>query len=168
MLKQIQAQSNIVLGDGYNELKTDLVSAGVSFVYFDYDEDNKNFKIENLEEVKSFTSSYSSSARYVVVSRSIRDTRMQSALLKMFEEPASNVYYVFFVQELDSLLPTIISRCQVIDNTKSENRDIKSIIINNTKSQNRFKRLKDFLTFENLNRKGLVSDKQMQEYKRMM
>jgi len=45
----------------------------------------------------------------------------QNALLKSLEEPPENTIIVLIVSELESVLPTIISRCKVIDLNNSIN-----------------------------------------------
>lgn len=42
-------------------------------------------------------------------------TQAQNALLKVLEEPPENTIIILSSQSKDSLLPTIISRCQIID-----------------------------------------------------
>lgn len=57
-----------------------------------------------------------SNARRVIIIRHL--TRMNeasaNALLKMLEEPPSNTYFLLETDKIDQLLPTIISRCQLV------------------------------------------------------
>ena len=57
----------------------------------------------------------------------------QNALLKLLEEPPENVYIILTVPDADLLLPTVVSRCQIISNLSdlsnlSNLSDLKSVL----------------------------------------
>ena len=50
-----------------------------------------------------------------------------NALLKILEEPQANIYYLLTAENQHSVLPTILSRCQIIkDQTKLQNKTNKN------------------------------------------
>jgi hypothetical protein len=72
-------------------------------------------KIEEVRELNSFTGLSVSSPQAIVI-KNIEDstTEALNALLKNLEEPAENVFYILTCQNLGQILPTIISRCEII------------------------------------------------------
>ena len=184
MLENIFSHASIVLESDskshnslYKKLKQELSENNIYFLSFDTDaqavdsnKKNLNFKIEDVQKIKDFQSSISNQKRFIITDRSIRSTVVQSALLKTLEEPTENTFIVIFTNELSILLPTVLSRCQVIDYDKNiqEKDNTKNSIINNRFSKDRFEKLERYLKIENLNQKGLVSQKQFEDYKELV
>ena len=46
-----------------------------------------------------------------------------NALLKILEEPTEGIYAIFTTKNINRILPTIISRCQVIE-LKPDNKEV--------------------------------------------
>jgi DNA polymerase III delta prime subunit len=105
----------------------------------------------------------------------MRLTGLQNAMLKMLEEANENTKIIFVVESFSYFLPTILSRMQILDfnNFGSDNNNSNK----NTKSKNIFseykKKLimsKDFqgleklIKLEELNNRGLISEKQLTDY----
>lgn len=187
MLKNIITHSSILDFEDYNNFKNELLSNDINFLDFELDEDNKNFKIEDVRKIIDFQNSKSSEKRFLITNRNIRNTVVQNALLKVLEEPTENTFLVFFVKNKAMLLPTFLSRCQIINiennNSllvnlndkieKGEERDIiiKKILNSKTIQNNkyiRFAKLERFLKIENWNNRGLVSEKQFEDYKNLL
>ena len=183
----------------YNKLKSELSEAVTNYICFDTnpkatDSDSRslNFKIDDLQKIRDFQNSKSSERRFIITDRSLRNTVIQNALLKILEEPTENTFIVIFTKDISMLLPTILSRCQLIKNLdknikngnqniiveKTPNQEIKEKIIKSkyintansegNKPENRFEKLERFLIIENLNERGLVSQKQFEEYKNLV
>jgi DNA polymerase III delta prime subunit len=78
-------------------------------------------KIEEVRELNSFTGLSVNSPQAIVI-RNIENstTEALNALLKNLEEPAENIFYILTCQNLGRVLPTIVSRCQVIKITNNK------------------------------------------------
>lgn len=55
-----------------------------------------------------------------------------NALLKLIEEPRSGVHFVFCVESLEKLLPTVRSRCQIVRFDRLRDEVVKSILTRHT------------------------------------
>lgn len=78
-------------------------------------EDYKQFGIKEAQELKSRQSKKPLSvARYFILSFSSATPEAQNALLKTFEEPSSDTYFILLAPAGVSLLPTFLSRFRVI------------------------------------------------------
>ncbi|AKM83441.1 hypothetical protein A2422_01040 [Candidatus Woesebacteria bacterium RIFOXYC1_FULL_31_51] len=82
-------------------------------------------KIEDCRNLKKITK-YSFSEKTAIVIESIDTATVETvnSFLKNLEEPNKNLIYILTAKSLDGVLPTIISRCQIIKN-------IRENIINN-------------------------------------
>lgn len=173
ILEQIFSHATIVVGGDYDRFKKELEGKNIFYLAFDVDdikEDKpvRNFKIEDLKKIKDFQNSKTTDKRFIISDRSLRSTVIQNALLKLFEEPTENTHFVFFTKSTAMLLPTVLSRAQVlrlreIDENEKIKEKIKSI-----KLPGRFDKLERFLIAEDYHKRGLVSDKQMEEYKTLI
>ncbi|MCX6112344.1 MAG: DNA polymerase III subunit delta' [Proteobacteria bacterium] len=79
--------------------------------------DAKDIKIENIRElVKSLTFSAAEGyKRFVIIDEAHRMNESSfNALLKTLEEPPKDTIFILLTANLHSMLPTIISRCEVI------------------------------------------------------
>jgi DNA polymerase-3 subunit delta' len=89
--------------------------------------------IRNLEEEANFLP-YESNARFFIIDNaeklSITKDNAANALLKTLEEPAESTYIFLITAQPSSLLPTILSRCQMIRFAPIENKEIENYLIN--------------------------------------
>lgn len=53
-----------------------------------------------------------------------------NALLKILEEPPKNTFFILIMETIDSILPTIRSRCRLIRFSKLSDKEIKEISLN--------------------------------------
>ena len=85
--------------------------------------EGESVKIDDIRKFKqelSF-SSYDSKKRYFIFFNADSTTlQAQNALLKSIEEPPINTQIVLLTSTLDKLIPTIISRCQVVSLKETE------------------------------------------------
>jgi len=76
------------------------------------------FKIENIDNVRNLKkiTGLKFSQKTAIVLKNIDNAteEAQNALLKSIEEPQENLYFILVVKNISSILPTIISRCQII------------------------------------------------------
>ncbi len=93
-------------------------------------------KIDDVREIARFTKFTLSEKTIVLVNNfGQAGEEAQNAFLKALEEPQENLTYVLTATNIDGILPTIVSRCEVIE-----------LIINNIKLKIEDKtRAKDFL-----------------------
>jgi DNA polymerase III gamma/tau subunit len=80
-------------------------------------EDNQSIKISQIRELQKKLSlkPYSASVKVALINEAERLTiPAQHALLKTLEEPPAATIIILTTQTKESLLPTIVSRCQVV------------------------------------------------------
>lgn len=75
----------------------------------------KKGHIENIQETFKKSSLEGKGKIYVIENIENSTKEAMNALLKMLEEPIDGIYAIFTTQNINKVLPTIISRCQVID-----------------------------------------------------
>jgi len=117
-------------------------------VYILDNKDDKVSKDDILELIQNVnkTSQFNNIKIYVIDECEKLNDFSYNALLKTLEEPATNVYAFLITRNMDSVRPTIVSRCQKIfisSEVKEENFDEQVNIIGNY--------LLDLLEEENLN-----------------
>lgn len=81
------------------------------------EDDSKEIKIESIRElVKSLNfSAVEGNKRFVIIDDAHRMNNSSSnALLKTLEEPPRDTIFILLTSNLHSMLPTIISRCEVV------------------------------------------------------
>ncbi|HSX49029.1 MAG TPA: hypothetical protein VLE44_02110 [Candidatus Saccharimonadales bacterium] len=72
-------------------------------------------KIEDVRELFKFTKLKLTEKTAILVKNfSKTSEEAQNAFLKSLEEPQTNLYYILTASEEDGILPTIMSRCEVI------------------------------------------------------
>jgi len=102
--------------------------------------DTVNIKIEELNDLFNYfeTKSLRNNGNRVYVIYGIErfSTTLSNKILKFLEEPENNIYGILMTQNINVLLPTIISRCQTIKISYEKSFD-------NEKVDN----MKNFLTF---------------------
>lgn len=184
ILAHIKTHATIIIGSAniYNKLKQEIIDTKLEYLNFDLnaeEKDEKTLKLDDLEKIKKFLNNKSVNVRYVITNRNMRLTGLQNAMLKMLEEANENTKIIFVVESAAYFLPTVLSRMQILDsnNFGLENNLNKNSDSKNTKSKNIFseykKKLimsKDFqgleklIKLEELNNKGLISEKQLADY----
>ncbi len=85
--------------------------------YLEIEPDGKSVKVEQIESLQSFVmiKPYSGARKVVVVDEAQTMTASaQNRLLKLIEEPPAYATLIFVTTQADALLPTIMSRCQVL------------------------------------------------------
>lgn len=78
-------------------------------------------KIDDVRQLGHFTN-LSMDQKTAVVVKNMEESsdEAQNAFLKALEEPQKNLVYILSVKDVDLLLPTIVSRCQVVEITGSD------------------------------------------------
>lgn len=72
-------------------------------------------KIDDVRQIESFTR-FSLKEKTIIIAKDIDEASEEAlnAFLKALEEPQENLFYILTAQSLANVLPTIVSRCQVI------------------------------------------------------
>jgi DNA polymerase-3 subunit delta' len=72
-------------------------------------------KIDNARDLKVFTSLKIDAPTAIYINRiDLATEEALNAFLKNLEEPQENLYYILTASSVSAVLPTIVSRCQVI------------------------------------------------------
>jgi DNA polymerase III gamma/tau subunit len=84
-------------------------------------------KIDDVRALNSFTSLAVSQPTAILIN-SIEEatTEAMNAFLKNLEEPQDNLYYILTTSSLAAVLPTIVSRCEIIKLKNGRNEEIKN------------------------------------------
>ncbi|OGY41058.1 MAG: DNA polymerase III subunit delta' [Candidatus Buchananbacteria bacterium RBG_13_36_9] len=85
--------------------------------YLKKEDDKKNISVEQVREMHKFLSltSFLNSYKIALIeSAGDLSESAQNALLKILEEPAPKTMLILIAEDFTQLLPTIVSRCQVI------------------------------------------------------
>jgi len=88
--------------------------------------------IDDIRELKRMTSfkSFSSEKRVIIISEADKMTEQASnSVLKLLEEPPKNVYLFLTTENIEMILPTIRSRCQLLKFSIVDNELIKNALI---------------------------------------
>lgn len=111
-------QSFLIIGEGVEELRKNL---GAKIL---------NFPIHKIEDIRELNRllKLSFNEKTLIVCKNIQDASEETlnAFLKTLEEPQENIYFALTASNIAQVLPTIVSRCQVIkvgnkrDVTKSD------------------------------------------------
>ncbi len=94
------------------------------------------FSVDDARKVCEIAASapFSGESKALIITASRAYHEAQNALLKLFEEPPPNTYIFLVLPSLGSLLPTLRSRVQVLNNVKESNDGFtKSIISESSK-----------------------------------
>lgn len=96
-------------------------------------------KIANARELNNFTKLKVTEKSAIVARNFDRATEeTQNAILKQLEEPQENLYFILTATNIEKVMPTILSRCEIIDIGYS---------ISDIKSKDKEK-AKEFMDFE--------------------
>lgn len=83
----------------------------------------KKNNIEYIQQQFKKSSLEGKAKIYIIENIENSTIEAMNTLLKILEEPASEIYAIFTTNNKSSILPTIISRCQVID-IKPDNKEV--------------------------------------------
>lgn len=77
-------------------------------------------KIDDSKELKRLTK-YSFSTKTAIILNNFEEANNETvnSILKNLEEPNNNLVYILTAQSIDKILPTILSRCQIIKTTQN-------------------------------------------------
>lgn len=96
--------------------------------------EQNNLKISTIREVIRFSqlAPSFSSKKIIIIDDAYRMVQeAQNALLKTIEEPTLTSIFILITPSKNLLLPTVVSRCQVINFSPLTNDDVKEILIKN-------------------------------------
>ena len=79
------------------------------------EESIKKKHIENIQETFKKSSLEGKAKVYILKNVEKTTKEAMNALLKILEEPTEGIYAIFTTKNINRILPTIISRCQVIE-----------------------------------------------------
>ena len=127
ILDKIKTHSTIIISGSnanifesiFNELASEIKNKTTEYVILEKTDESKNLLTEDVETVQSFVKSKNTSPRYIITNKSIRNTVLQNKLLKILEETKENIFIIIVQESTVYLLPTVISRCQVIEMSNS-------------------------------------------------
>ncbi len=84
-------------------------------------EPNKtNFKIQQAKEVITEANISTQTTRYIVLIADKYEIQAQNSLLKILEEPPKNIVFVIVTNLKTALIPTVLSRLQVVYDKTSQ------------------------------------------------
>lgn len=92
----------------------------------EFDGEEESIKKKHIEQIQeTFKKSSLEGKAKVYILKNVEKTTKEAmnALLKMLEEPTEGIYAIFTTKNINRILPTIISRCQVIE-LKPDNKEI--------------------------------------------
>lgn len=110
--------------DKYKSSKYDLE-------FLEPESEKSTIPIEKIKELKkkSFLKPFNSPSKTIVIHEFEKTTlEAQNALLKLLEEPPNYTYIIITAPSTSSLLPTIISRCNVLTIEKQEKLDQEKLL----------------------------------------
>lgn len=93
------------------------------------EESIKKGHIENIQSTFSKAALEGKCKIYVIKQIENATQEAMNALLKILEEPIDGIYAIFTTQNINKVLPTIISRCQVIDIKPFQKDDIRQELL---------------------------------------
>ena len=91
-----------------------------------------SIKIDQIRELQStaYLTPQRSQYKLIVIEAADRmNTASANALLKILEEPAKHTVFILIAQQLSTVLPTILSRCQIITFSFPEDSYSKNLLI---------------------------------------
>lgn len=101
-------KSSIIVTNDFDQAKKDML-AGYKNNFIRYFEED-SFLIEHSKNVIKEAYIKENQTKYIVLIAKNYNQYAQNALLKIIEEPPSNIVFLIFVQNISSLLPTVQSR----------------------------------------------------------
>lgn len=105
--------------------------SGSELLWLKPEVDKQNIPIEKIRQIKDFINlqSLSGGKRVVVIDEvDSMNEAASNALLKSLEEPPQNVIFILIAHNLNQLLPTIKSRCSVLNFSRLNNQAITDLL----------------------------------------
>ena len=103
-------------------------------VFFEIIPEKTEYSINEIKNIVSETKIFYSQRRlYYLPNFHISSLPAQNAFLKMLEEPPSNVQIILTTDRAEKLLPTIVSRCKIINlahKVLKEDGEVESLLLN--------------------------------------
>ena len=112
--------STLIIGNDYQKLLESLGHSSQNPDLFIIDND---YSIESVRKINWFLSQlpYNHQNKVVLIKNIENlETVAQNALLKNIAEPGNNNYFIITTQNQSKIIPTIISRCQIINSVYQE------------------------------------------------
>lgn len=170
LLNMVATHSTIFIGNekDYQDLKDEIKNSTINYLFIDKTEDNKNLLSEDVASIQDFIKTKTSSKRYVVSNRNIRNTTLQDRLLKILEEGGDNTFIIFVLDTADYLVPTVLSRVQLVHLENSKN--INTVKIKTEKAKEKliknknFNELEKILHLERAYNMGTITEKNFEDY----
>jgi DNA polymerase III delta prime subunit len=167
LLDSIKTHSTIIISGTddsvFSQLVSEIKSKTSEYLILEKTDDSKNLLTDDVETIQSFIKNKSHTSRYVITNKSIRNTVLQNKILKLLEEGGENIFIIILQESISYLLPTVLSRCQVIDMTHTEETLInkkKLALIKNKK----YKELLELLEIENAGVHGTITNANVNDY----
>lgn len=88
-------------------------------------------KVEQIRELQQgvFLSPQRSIYKIIIIESAERlNTASSNALLKVLEEPSANTHFILISEQVATILPTILSRCQVMHFSSEKDNSIKNLL----------------------------------------
>ncbi len=98
------------------------------------DDGKKEITVDKIRKIHSFLSQTSaiSNYRFIIIDSVCELNKSASnAILKILEEPNQNNFLILVAHNLNRVLPTIRSRCQIIEAPHFNSDDFNKILLNN-------------------------------------
>lgn len=160
----ISSNSQSFVTEKIQQIKTSLKISDkntTDFISITIPEDKMSIGIEQMQDliIWSKTKAYSADGKLACILHAESLTEQaQNAILKMLEEPTSSNNYVLITANFSELLPTILSRCELIyDNASRQTTlDIQDFL--EADQLDRFKYLERFQKIENSAEKFLAEE----------
>ncbi len=124
----------------------------------EYNNTIKSISVNSIRELKTWIKLKPFQAKNklaIIYNAEALTIEAQNSVLKIFEEPPQNSYIFLTTRNYKALLPTIISRCEIIENRtllKSSNQDYKQIFKDSNLSS-QFKWAKEIGDIKNIKEK---------------
>lgn len=113
--KSLICEDDILACDQCNECRRIDEHNYSDFIYYNgQDETIKKLQIEYIQDQFSKSALEGKAKIYLMENIENSTSEAMNSLLKMLEEPTAGIYAIFTCQNLNRVLPTIQSRCQVI------------------------------------------------------
>ena len=110
-------------------------------VFFEIIPEKTEYSINEIKNIISETKIFYRQKRlYYLPNFHISSLPAQNAFLKILEEPPSNVQIILTTNTVEKLLPTVVSRCKVINLTRKtlkEDGEVESLLENFIKEKDR-------------------------------
>ena len=155
--------STLIIGENYLPLLKSLGHESIQNPDLFIIDDNTGYKIENIRQINNFLQNlpYNHQNKFVLI-KNIENLEIvaQNALLKNLEEPGNNNYFVLTTNNLSKILPTIISRCHLIN---QKNIDTNKLIFPKLLNETEIKDIKSALQISSTIEKNNIKETLLNE-----